>query len=391
MPIALPYLGTVLSEISTHALELLQQYSGAADLSALNIQLRKDGEAVGDITWILQQLELRAKAKAKLGEQASQLFFTRNGLEQATRWPVARYHAQRLAQLGSVTDLGCGLGIDSLAFCEAGLQVVAIEQDAETAQLAAWNLKTHNAEVQTAAAQESEIRTTGVWLDPARRNLAGRFDARRMLGPQDFSPPLDFAFSLLSKFPGGIKLAPGLPHELIPPRFEATWVSHNRELVELSLWNMDPARAGKRFAVMVSENQVDEFSDEVFPAQLAELGKFISEPDSALIRSGLIGAFAQEHSLAAIAKDIAYLSSNQLPSSPWLRSFEVIENLPIDKKLLRRRLGEMGIGRLEIKKRGIDIDPAQFRKELKLKGEGAATLILTRVGDARRALVCNEC
>ena len=391
MPIALPYLGTVLSEISTHALELLEQHAGVADLAALNVQLRKEGEAVGDITWVLQQLELRAKAKAKLGERASQLLFTRNGLEQATRLPVARYHAQRAAQLGSVTDLGCGLGIDSLAFCEAGLQVVAIEQDAETAELAAWNLKSHKARVRNATAEDSEIETTGVWLDPARRNLAGRFDARRMLGPEDFSPPLDFAFGLLSKFPGGMKLAPGLPHELIPQGLEATWVSHNRELVELSLWNIDPARAGKRFAVMVSENQVDEFSGEVFPAQLAELGRFISEPDPALIRSGLIGSFAQEHSLTAIAKDIAYLSSNQLPSSPWLRSFEVLENLPIDKKLLRKRLGEMGVGRLEIKKRGIDIDPAQLRKELKLKGEGAATLILTRVGDARRALVCNEC
>ena len=391
MPIGLPYLGTVLSDISARALELLEQQGGVADLTALNVQLRKEGEGLSDITWVLQQLELRAKAKSKLGERASHLLFTRNGLEQATRWPVARYHAQRLARLGSVTDLGCGLGIDSLAFCETGLQVVAIEQDAETAQLAAWNLKTQNAEVQTAAAQESEIRTTGVWLDPARRNLAGRFDARRMVGPEDFSPSLDFAFSLLTEFPGGVKLAPGLPHELIPKGLEATWVSHNRELVELSLWNLDPARAGKRFAVMVSDSQIEEFSGEVFPAQLAELGKFICEPEPALIRSGLIGAFAQEESLTAIAKDIAYLSSNQLPSSPWLRSFEVLENLPIDKKLLRKRLGAMGVGRLEIKKRGVDIDPAQLRKEMKLKGEGAATLILTRVGDARRALVCNEC
>ncbi|MEK9577933.1 MAG: SAM-dependent methyltransferase, partial [Aquiluna sp.] len=127
------------------------------------------------------------------------------------------------------------------------------------------------------------------------------------------------------------------------------------------------------------------------PAELAGLGRFIHEPDPALIRSGLIGAFAKANSLTAVASDIAYLSSGEYQASRWLRSFEVAESLPIDKKVLRKRLAELGIGKLEIKKRGIDLDPAQLRKELKLNGEDAATLILTRVGDARRALVCNEC
>ncbi len=379
------------SEISPRAVELLEQHAGFADLTALNSQLRKAGEAVSDITWVLQQSELRTKAGAKLGEQAKVLLFTRNGLEQATRWPVARYHASRLAGLGSVTDLGCGLGIDSLAFCEAGLEVVAVERDPEAASLAAQNLKSKNATVIPASAQDHPVTTAGVWLDPARRNLTGRFDARRMLGPDDFSPPLDFAFELLERFPGGVKLAPGLPHELIPENLEATWVSNNRELVELSLWNLEAERAGRRYAVIVSDEESEEFTGEVYPAELAGLGRFIHEPDPALIRSGLIGAFAKANSLTAVASDIAYLSSGEYQASRWLRSFEVAESLPIDKKVLRKRLAELGIGKLEIKKRGIDLDPAQLRKELKLNGEGAATLILTRVGDARRALVCNEC
>ena len=141
---------------------------------------------------------------------------------------------------------------------------------------------------------------------------------------------------------------------------------------------------------MVGEDETLEFTGEVFPAPVAEIGRFLHEPDPALIRSGLIGAFAQQSGLSAVARDIAYLSSDELRESPWLRSFEILEQLPIDKKTLRKRLGELGIGKLEIKKRGIEIDPAQLRKELKLKGEGAATLILTRVGDARRALVCRE-
>ncbi len=51
-------------------------------------------------------------------------------------------------------------------------------------------------------------------------------------------------------------------------------------------------------------------------------------------------------------------------------------------------MSELDIGTLEIKKRGVDITPEQLRPKLKLKGKNAATLILTRVGDARKALVC---
>jgi hypothetical protein len=51
-------------------------------------------------------------------------------------------------------------------------------------------------------------------------------------------------------------------------------------------------------------------------------------------------------------------------------------------------LREKNIGVLEIKKRGSDVVPEELRKEMQLKGEGAATLIITRVGDAHRVLVC---
>ena len=372
------------------ALELLAQNLTALDLPALNLSLRKQGEEISNITWVLQQIEFRQRAKSKLGNLAEKLFFTRNGLEQASRWTVAHYHATRLSSLESITDLGCGLGIDSLAFAQTGKEVVAVEQDPGTAALTELNLAGTDSAVIVGTAEEHSITTEGVWLDPARRNLQGKFDRRRMLGPSDFSPSLDFVFGLLEKYPGGAKLAPGLPHDLIPPSVEATWVSNNRELVELSIWNLGSNRAGRRFAVLVGEDETLEITGEVFPAPVAEIGRFLHEPDPALIRSGLIGAFAQQSGLSAVASDIAYLSSDELRESPWLRSFEILEQLPIDKKTLRKRLGELGIGKLEIKKRGIDIDPAQLRKELKVKGEGAATLILTRVGDARRALVCRE-
>jgi hypothetical protein len=66
----------------------------------------------------------------------------------------------------------------------------------------------------------------------------------------------------------------------------------------------------------------------------------------------------------------------------------VLDNLVFDRKKLKAYLREKNIGVLEIKKRGSDVVPEELRKEMQLKGEGAATLIITRVGDAHRVLVC---
>jgi hypothetical protein len=119
----------------------------------------------------------------------------------------------------------------------------------------------------------------------------------------------------------------------------------------------------------------------------AELGRYLYEPDNSLIRSQLLGEFSNQQNLTTVSEGIAYLSSSELLQSPWLKAYELVENLPLDEGAIRKALAARGIGKLEIKKRGVDITPEQLRPKLKLKGEGAASLILTKVGDARRALI----
>ncbi len=63
---------------------------------------------------------------------------------------------------------------------------------------------------------------------------------------------------------------------------------------------------------------------------------------------------------------------------------------PFDEKLLKRELAARKIGSLEIKKRGLDVDPAQLRTRLSLRGTAAATLILTRVAGKRTAILAER-
>ena len=129
-------------------------------------------------------------------------------------------------------------------------------------------------------------------------------------------------------------------------------------------------------------------ASEVILAEVGPLGRYVYEPDSSLIRSGLMGNLAQDLGLNLISPQIAYLSSDQAIGSPWLKSYELIEDMALDEKRIAAWCRARGIGTLEIKKRGVDITPEQLRPKLKLKGAGTATLILTKVGGARRALFC---
>jgi hypothetical protein len=65
----------------------------------------------------------------------------------------------------------------------------------------------------------------------------------------------------------------------------------------------------------------------------------------------------------------------------------VVETLPFREKQLRLALKHRGIGRLTIKKRGVDISPEALRKRLHLSGEDEATLVMTRVAGIGTAIL----
>jgi hypothetical protein len=379
--------------LTAEALRLLDEVGeidSKADVLSIITKLRKAGHPALLVTEVITQARLRTRAKAKFGDFASSMLFTEAGLEQATRLQVAAVHAERLKLGGykKIADLGCGIGADSLAFASLGLEVTAVEQDSQTAALASFNLAPFpNAQVRVSDAEQFDLTSfDAVWLDPARRDLERKGAKHITLTPADFSPNLDWSFGIAK--PKGIKLGPAFPLELIPADVEAQWVSHQGDLVELVLWFDGLREKPGRTALMLKDGQRYIFEGLGLERSVVDsLKQYIYEPDSSLIRSQLLGEFASQQGMTGVSEGIAYLSSESLVSSPWLKTYEVLETLPLDELTIRKALAQRGIGKLEIKKRGVDITPEELRPKLKLKGEGAATLILTKVGDARRALI----
>jgi len=368
---------------------------GTSDLQRIE-QLRKRGLTPEQVALLMSQAKLRQRARAKFGLLADDMLFTEAGLEQATRLPVARTHAARFAAAGvtEVTDLGCGIGAESLALAEAGIRVHGVELEPLTAQFAEFNLRLFpNAAVSCADAVTAEIRAdSGVLLDPARRT-AGTSNTQRVMSIEDYAPPLSFAFGLAEGHATAVKLGPGFPREQIPASAHAQWTSVNGDAVEMMLWFNELATPGvTRSALVFRNDQTFELTaaHDAPDAEARPLGEYLFEPDPAIIRARLIGDLARSLNLGMVDERIAYLTGDAAVSSPFLQGFRISEVLPASEARLKRLLRDRNIGELEIKKRGMDVDPAALRKRLQLRGSERATLILTRVGDERVALLCTR-
>jgi len=339
---------------------------------------------------------LRAKAEGKFGPFASRMLFTEAGLEQATRLQVAALHAGRFqaAGLTNIADLGSGIGGDAMAIAALDLAVTAVELDEVTAAIAAYNLAPfENATVVNADVTAVDTGAfDGLYLDPARRT-AGHSNTSRITDPADYSPTLDFAFGLAATKPTGIKLGPGIDRELIPAEAEAQWVSVDRDVVELGLWFGAVARPGiRRSALVIGAHGTAELSAaaDSEDAETGTLGEYLYEPDGAVIRARLIGDLARRLDARMLSTGIAYLTADTLVETPFASAFRVTDVLPYDERTLRKELARRGVGSLEIKKRGVDVDPAALRRKLQLKGKASATLFVTRVAGRHSALLAER-
>ncbi|KRF15181.1 class I SAM-dependent methyltransferase [Nocardioides sp. Soil796] len=338
----------------------------------------------------LTQVGLRIKAVPKFGDDAVRMYFTPDALEQATRTRVATHRAARLAAAApeSVIDLGCGIGGDLIAFARAGLTVAGVDLDPVRVAVAEANLAALGLPGAVQVADGTTLDLSGfgaVFADPARRGARGRvFDA------EGWTPPWSFVTSLLERA-SVVKVAPGIPHDLVPDSVEAEWVSEAGEVKEAALWSSYLATARCR-ATVIGSGGLASITEEDDPYDgrerpVRELGAFLYEPDGAVIRAGLVTAVAAGVDGGLLDEHIAYVTSDTSFRSPFARGYQVLETLPYREKPLKAALRERGIGRLTIKKRGVDVVPEQLRKRLDLHGEQEATLVMTRVAGEGTALL----
>jgi hypothetical protein len=373
------------------------------DVLAAAAGLRRAGFAPDLASAALTQVELRRKAVLKFGADADVMFFTRAGLEQATRATVAARRAARLHDAGVrvLADLGCGLGADAIAAAKKGIRVHAVEADPHTAALTRANVTAlkldHLITVTTGDATRADLSgVDAVFCDPARRASK---TGRRVFDPASFSPPWDFVAGLAARVPRTVlKLAPGIDHALIPAGAEAEWVSVGGDVVEAAFWCGPLAGVPRRATVLPStlpedapEGASEDWAltgDADVPATVGGVRRYVYDPDGAVVRAHLVAAFADRVGGVLADPEIAYVYADSPTATGFGRCLEVLDTMPFSLKRLRTEVRRRGVGRVEILKRGSALDVQQLRKDLRLSGPEGLSLVLTRVAGAPVTLLC---
>ncbi|TQK31412.1 class I SAM-dependent methyltransferase [Arthrobacter sp. SLBN-53] len=327
----------------------------------------------GDRTAVLVETTLlRRRAQTKFADASSWLF-TDDAMQQATAEPVALHRAERLAGM-RVHDVTCSIGAELAALLPRVESVLG--SDLDRVRLAMAHNNVPDAALVLADALVPVSRDTVVLADPGRR--AG---GRRRFDPRAYTPPLDALLEVYRDRHIVVKCAPGIDFgQLDELGFtgEIVVTSWGGSVREACLWSAGLAASGvHRRAVVLdrSEELTDADPDD---CAAGPAGRWIIDPDGAVVRAGLVRQYATRHGLWQLDPDIAYLSGDALPAG--VRGFEVLAEIGFDEKRLRRELVSRDCGAVEILVRGVDIDPDVLRRRLKLRGGAALSVVLTRIG-----------
>lgn len=350
-------------------------------------QLRK---AHGDHARALVEL-VQARRAGKLPED---WLMDSESTQQATPPIVAAWRAEVLKGAGveAAVDVTCSIGTELHALAEAGLRVLGGDLDQQRLRMARFNVPevpvVRMDALRPAFAFASAQKSGVVVADPARRNSSGRIAKL-----EDLQPPLPELMDCYDNLV--VKCAPGIDYSEFDGHVEV--VSVDGGVKETCLYSPGILGRGRR-AVVMGASSVKETvsSDDPETDHVGAAGRYIVDPDGAIVRAGLVRQYAARHGLWQLDSHIAYLTGDELPAG--VRGFEVLEEVPLKKA--RPALVGLGAKSVEILVRGVDVDPDELRKKWKLKkGAGSAgathsgasaadsafSVVVTRVGEGGAA------
>ena len=341
---------------------------------------------------VATQARLRERARPRLGPWADELVLSDAGLQQATRADVARHRAtslrnrlSSLARPGSherVADLGCGLGIDSLALAEAGFEVLAVEQDPWTAEAAAANSRRYDSSITVQCADARDIDLSGssaAFCDPSRRTTSSNAQGsrgRRVTSPDEWSPPWSWVTALAGRMPVVAKAAPGLSAARVPADAEIEWIDADGELVEACVWFAPLAGPSRRRATVLVGGRAESIVAAATTSEsTTSVHGFLVEPSPAVRRAGLVDELATRLDVARLSTEGAWLTSDTAPQTALAQSWRVLGEVPADPRELRATIADRGSVTWKTRDIGISAEDMDARVGHRAVRGGAAITI----------------
>ena len=339
-----------------------------------------------------QSLLRQRAARGGKFSRAAAMYFTREGLEQATGETIAHYRARRFAPFDVVADLACGLGGDALALA-ADHHVVAVDRDPLRLLIARENARAYGAaeRIQPVLADLATLpppRADALFCDPGRRTAEGR----RIFTTAAYQPPLAQVLAWRTAVPAlAVKVAPGIAYDELPPpdQVEVEFISEAGTLKEAVLW-CGPLRTAARRATLLPGGATLTTAGEPPAIPLAAPARYLYEPDPAIIRAHLVEMLAIQLGAAKLDDDIAYLTADHAATTPFARAYRIVEALPFALKRLTARLRALDAGIVTVKKRGSPLDTDALARRLRGPGPCPLTVVLTQVRGRPYAIICEH-
>jgi len=312
---------------------------GANELTVIT-SLRAQGHGVDALRLALEQVELRDRAALawrNSGRKRQSWYFTRDGYEAASHPLVAAFHAEVIANSGAngVIDLTAGLGSDSAAFIDAGLNTTAVERDPTTAALLAHNVPGASIVIGDCTLldlNQWDPDQTALFIDPARRGTSRSLDGTRALPERDpgrWSPPISFVNELAKSFRVFMKAAPAFT----PPDGWAQYVvSLDANVVEMFTTNS----ATGTYAVMINSEREEcsmitrTTEPATHPHVEIRAEGFLYELDPAITRAGLSQQVAGEFGLTPVGEKNMWLFG-AAAVFPHARSYLINDVFPVNE------------------------------------------------------------
>ncbi|MDD3051308.1 MAG: class I SAM-dependent methyltransferase [Candidatus Cloacimonetes bacterium] len=336
--------------------------------------------------------KIRKRTASKTSDAYKYLYSDKSG-QQASSDSLCKYHGEKFRDFLVIADLCCGAGMDLVSIAPGKELCFAVDTDENTLLTAEYNCDQagfNNVSFVNSGAELFDEDVQAVFIDPDRR-----IGQRRSISLEGMSPDWDCVLRLIKKYENvAVKMSPALDYRSlkieVPHTFE--FISVHNELKEILLCTGVLAENGiRRKAVVLPENYIlgSQSLNSETQIQLSTLKEFVFEPDSAIIRAGLVSDYAELNKLFFLDEHIALLTTNERTELSG-RFYSVIDSFSYNLKKLQKYIRENRIGSASIKTRGFSDTVENFRKKITFRGENSCVIFIIRNAKKHEIIITEE-
>jgi 16S rRNA G966 N2-methylase RsmD len=385
--------------------ETKQFISENIDKDVHSLALQSNRFPMVDFPLAIRQINGKQKIRTKIPRfynNENILYPAQLSLEQSSSETTALYKSS-LCEGNVLVDLTGGFGVDCCFMSTHFQEVVYVERQKELCELAQHNFPTLVENHITVINEQTEKylsemkKADWIFIDPARRSSVGK----KVVLLSDCEPDVSALSTLLLEKAANvmIKLSPMMDISAalleLPKTIEIHIISVENECKEILLILSNIVQKEKKVKTInfgkKNQNQIFEFEinqeSNAISLFSSELGKYLYEPNAAVMKSGAFKLIGNTFSLHKLHINTHLYTSDELHSDFPGRVFEVINvwgNGKNEWKNEAKRLQKANIST-----RNYPISVEDLRKKLKINDGGDTYLFACTLANEQKVMV--EC